>query len=210
MIVSVLFLFFLIALIITSVVFYRKAQQMEQQQQLPPGYGGQTYTPVGRQLATDNQAQSLMNLRLNDIISYFGHDYIIEGRLNYWEDGFTWTVYMLVDGDDVKWLSVEEDDDLEVSLWEDVQDLPLREPLPEHLDYRGVRYRMTERGQARVNQQGRTRNKTGLSMNYASYEAQGDDSMLSIEVWSGNVEASIGREINPAALEILPGDQVQY
>lgn len=203
-------LFFLTGIIVASIVFFRKAQQNERQQQLPPGYGNNTYTPAGRQLGSDNVSQNLLNLRLNDIVSYFGQDYIIEGRLNYWEDGYTWTVYMLVDGPETKWLAVEEDDELEVSMWEDVDDLQLREPLPEYVEHRGVRYRMTERGQARVNQQGRTRNKTGLSMGYATYESRDADTMLSVEVWSGDVEVSIGHEINPSALDILPGDQVQY
>lgn len=207
---AIVALLFLSSIVIASIIFFRKAQQMERQQQLPPGYGNQTYTPAGRQLASDDHSQNLMNLRLNDIVSYFGQDYIIEGRLNYWEDGYTWTVYMLVDGEEVKWLAVEEDDSLEVSMWEDVNDLRLSPNLPEFVEYRGVRYRMTERGQARVNQQGRTRNKTGLSMEYASYESRDADTMLSVEIWSGEVEVSIGQEINPATLDILPGDQVQY
>lgn len=210
MVVGFIFLMFLIGIIVTSFIFYKRSKEMENQQQLPPGYGGGGFTPANRQLTNDSPSSTLTNLRINDIVSYFGTDYLVEGRLNFWEDGYTWTTYMLVDGDEVKWLAVEEDDMLEVSLWEEVEDLHLREPLPETIDYRGLHFRMTERGQARVNQQGRTKNKSGLNVDYYEYEAQGDDAMLSVEKWASSIEVSIGHEIRPSVLDILPGDKVEY
>lgn len=202
---------FFFGVMIASVVFFMKARAAEAQQQLPPGYGDQGggFTPAGRQLTQSQGPQGLMNLRINDIVSYFGADYIVEGRLNYWQDGYTWTTYMLTDSPNVKWLAVEEDDELEVSLWEEVEDLRLSEPMPEFVEYRGQRYRMTERGEARVNQEGRTKNKTGLGMTYWQYEAD-DDTMLSVEKWASDIEISIGRELRPESLDVLPGDNVEY
>lgn len=189
-----------------SFFFFMQARKAERQQ-LPPGYAGGTFTPAGQLPGPSRGGNNLMNLRLNDIISYFGTDYMIEGRLNYWEDGYTWITYMLVDGDDVKWLAVEEDDRLEVSMWEEIKDLRLSAPLPEFIDYAGERYRMNERGTARVNQQGKTGSKTGLQMEYFQYESdEGDE--ISVEKWGGDIEVSRGKEINPVALEIFPGDEV--
>lgn len=210
MAVALIFMIVLAGVAGASFFFYRKAKQMERQQ-LPSGYGGGGgFTPAGQLPGpTGGSGNNLMNLRVNDIVSYFGTDYIIEGKLNYWEDGYTWVTYMLVDGDDVQWLSVEEDDMLEVSMWQEVRDLHLRAPLPEFVDYQGDRFRMVERGQARVNQQGRTGNKTGLQMEYYEYEGDGEE-MLSVEKWGNEIEVSYGREINPAALDILPGDAIEY
>ena len=208
---TVLLFFVLLVVLVMSFVFYRKAKQMEQTQQLPAGYGG-GFQPAGQLPGAGHGGggePDLLNLRLNDIVSHFGTDYIIEGKLTYWDDGFTWVTYMLVDGDDVRWLAVEQDDFLEVTMWEPVHDLPLRAPLPEHVEYHGERYRMTERGQARVNQQGRTGNRTGMQMEYYEYESP-SESYLSVEKWGAQIEASIGHEVNPAALEILPGDQIEY
>jgi len=205
--VGFVFLIVLFGVMVASFVFYRRSVEMERRQQLPPGYGGGSFTPAGQLPGPSQGGNNLMNLKLGDIVSYFGSDYTIEGRLNYWEDGDTWLTYMLVDGDDVCWLSVEEDDMLEVSMWREVRDLHLSAPLPEFIEYRGERYRMVERGQARVNQQGRTRNKTGLQMEYYEYESPSEQG-LSVEKWGNEIEVSIGEEINPVALEIFPGDEI--
>jgi len=197
-----------------SVVAYRKSRDMERQQQLPSGYGGGAggFQPAARQLTSsmaDSGGRDVLNLRVNDLVEYFGTMYTVEGRLDYWEDGYTWVTYMLVDGDEIVWLSAEDDDKLEVSLWNEVEDLYLTEPIPEFVEYMGQRFRMTERGNARVNQQGRTGRKSGLNMQYFEYEGSGDE-MLSVEKWGGDIEVSMGREIRPIELEIYPGDQVEY
>jgi hypothetical protein len=192
---------------------FKKAREQERQLELPPGYGapGGGYTPVGRQLNMDVPGgANLLNLQLNDIVSHFGTDYIIEGRLDYWDDGDTWVTYRLVDGNNEVWLAVEQDDDLDVSLWREVKDLHLPSPLPEFLEYRGQRLRMVERGEARVNQQGKVARKTGVNLKYYEYEGD-DNAMLSVEDWGGgDVEVFWGEEINPAGLDILPGDKVDY
>ena len=207
---------------VASFVFYRKARGMERQQgqgQLPPGYAGQLpgghgggFTPVGNQLTGGQSGgeRNVLNLQINDIVSHFGTDYIVEGRLDHWEEGWTWVTYMLKDGDKTRWLSAEEDDELEVSLWREIDDLHLSGPRPpEFLEWRGVKFRMVEYGTARINQQGRTGRKTGLSADYWEYEGPNGE-MLSVERWGNEYEVSIGEEVNPYALEILPGDAVDF
>lgn len=216
--VVLLFLFFSMSMLVAVGSFwaFRKAKQQERQLELPPGYGvpgGQSqlaYTPVGRQLDADLPAgANLLNLQLNDIVSHFGTDYMIEARLDYWDDGDTWVTYMLVDGDTTVWMAVEEDDGLDVSFWHEVKELALKDPMPEFVDYRGQKLRMVERGEARVNQQGKVARKTGVNLKYYEYESD-DDLMLSVEDWGGgDVEVFWGEEINPAGLDILPGDKVE-
>lgn len=195
-----------------SFYFFFNARKQEQQQQLPPGYAN-TFTPA-RQLTSGQGGDevtgtNLANLNLGDIVSHFGTDYIVEGKLNYWDEGYTWVTYMLVDGTNKRWLSVEEDDMLEVSLWDEIRDLPIQDEPPEFLDYRGERFRMVERGQARVNQEGKTGNKTGMEAIYYEYEGEGD-TFISVERWGRSYEASIGKEIHPAELDVLPGDLVEF
>ena len=165
--------------------------------------------PPNRLLTDSSGERTPLNLQINDIVSHFGDDFIVEGRMDYWEEGAQWVTYMLVDGDITRWMSAEEDDRLEVALWEDVKDLHLEYPPPRELDYAGKTFYMTEASTARVSRQGRTGNRTSLSVDYAQFSAD-DGEMLSVEDWGGRVEVSIGREINPAGLDILPGDQVDY
>ena len=78
------------------------------------------------------------------------------------------------------------------------------------MTYQGVEFVMTERGQARVNQSGQTGRKTGLQMRYYEYEDDNDGELcLSVEVWgSSDVEISLGQDIYPDSLDILPGDEI--
>lgn len=219
-ILALLFMIMFFVVAIGSFLAFRSARAQERQLELPPGYGPPGggaqgaigYTPAGRQLDSDLPGgANLLNLQLNDIVSHFGTDYIIEGRLDYWDDGDTWVTYMLVDGDKVVWLAAEQDDDIEASLWREVKDLRLADPMPEFIDYRGQRYRMVERGEARVNQQGKIARKTGVNLRYYEYETEDEEGLISVEDWGGgDVEVFVGEEINPAGLDILPGDKVDY
>ena len=211
--IAIIFLLVLVGITAASFYFYNKSKKMERQKQLPSGYGGGDsgggFSPAGELGGGSGSAHQVMQLKLNDIISYFGTDYMVEGKLTYWEEGYTWITYRLVDGDDIKWLSAEEDDGLEISIWEDILDLQVSEPVPEKLDYQGETYRMFERGQARVNQQGRTGNKTGMQVKYWEFKAP-SGSMLSVEKWGGAIEVSEGKVIKPIELDIFPGDEVAY
>ena len=47
-----------------------------------------------------------------------GADFIVEGTLRLEQDGFRWDEHRLVDGEHGRWLSVEDDEGLEVVLWD--------------------------------------------------------------------------------------------
>ena len=200
-----LFLVILVGFAVFSFVMYQKAKKAEAQvnRMLPPGFDGNDgFTPVG-QLEDKRDKVSVQNLRIGDIVSHFEQDFVVEGKLDYNDDGWTWTTFMLVDSDVVKWLAVEWDDQLEVSIWEEI-DLNVPAQPPEFLEYEGERFKMVEKGKARVAQTGTTGRRQGLEASYFEYEGDGDRS-ISVEVWGGDVEVSIGEDINPYSLEIYPG-----
>ena len=151
---------------------------------------------------------TVQNLALNDIVSWMGQDWMVEGKLTYHEDGDVWHEYRLVDGADVRYLSVEDDDTLEVSLWEEV-DLRITGERPaETLELEGKSYRCSERGQARVTREGATGRKEGMSCRYWDYEGPGED-LLSVERWGGDWEVSKGHPLREGSYDILPGDLVE-
>lgn len=157
-----------------------------------------------------NSTRTLLNIQVNDIVSHFTRDYLVEGKMTYNDDGDEWYTYMLVDGDDTVWLSVEEDDRLEASLYRDVSDLSFSSRPPEHVEYDGARFELEEWGRAKVSRVGQTGDKKGgtLSVTYYDYEAPGGR-YLSVEQWGeGEFEVSVGESVRPNELEILPGDEV--
>ena len=62
--------------------------------------------------------RSVFNLQVGDIVQYMGIDWVVEGKLTYTVDEYSWMEYMLQDNNDIRWLSVEEDDTVEVALLE--------------------------------------------------------------------------------------------
>jgi hypothetical protein len=148
-----------------------------------------------------------MTIQVNDIVSHFGTDYLVENTLIYDDDGDEWFVHRLVDGDDVVWLSVEQDDSIEVGLYRDI-DLGIGAPPGKEVRHEGVRYAQEEWGKAAVTRRTADGAKKLGTCTYFEYEGPGGE-MLSITQWGeGEFEASIGTRVRPVELEILPGDLV--
>ena len=56
-------------------------------------------------------------LKLGDVVNHEGRDWIVEGTLRFEQGGFRWAEHRLVDGADSLWLSVEDDEGLELVIW---------------------------------------------------------------------------------------------
>ncbi|MCP9883688.1 DUF4178 domain-containing protein [Synechococcus sp. ATX 2A4] len=171
------------------------------------------------------QDRTLFTLCTGDIVQFEGRDWVVEDRLLYNEEGFEWLEYLLRDGTDGRWLSVTEDDWLEVSWLEGVNAselalAPLVGPgaahFPAHVQFDGVRYALKEQGQASISSSARVMNRRQSGCRYADYTAAGG-LVLSLEQWdlaaaaaAGQApdppELSVGRLIDPALLTLLPGD----
>ncbi|WP_216903294.1 DUF4178 domain-containing protein [Synechococcus sp. CCY 9618] len=166
-----------------------------------------------RRTAPKLQARTLFTLTTGDIVQYEGRDWVVEDRLLYDDAGFQWLEYLLRDGDDGRWLSVCEDDWLEVGWLEDVPAGELQGltgDFPPRLRCRGQLYTLKETGRASVTTAARVMNRRLQGCRYGDYEGE-DGRMLSLERWDDGVdpgppELSLGRRIDPAAPVLLPGD----
>lgn len=188
----------LLAAVGATFVFYKKSRANEHRQ-LAGGTAG---------LLEDKRTEATVtNLRLGDIISYFDTDYVVEGRIDYSANGWPWTCFMLVDGENTRWLAVEEDDRLEASIWEEI-DLDFQ-GAPDTLEYDGETFKLVEKGTAQVSQTGRTGKRSGMSCEYLEYEGSGDRA-ISVEKWGMETEVSIGHDVNPYSLDILPGGGTSF
>lgn len=152
--------------------------------------------------------RTLFDLQLGDIVQADGRDWVVEDRLVYEEEGFQWLEYLLRDGNDGRWLVVNEDDWLEVSWLEAVPFVPPL-PLPRQLDWQGQAYTLREQGQATVTARQRTLNRQPGGCRYADYVAAGGR-VLCVELWGQGedqeAEVTAGTRIEPASLTLLPGD----
>jgi hypothetical protein len=153
------------------------------------------------QAARDNPFHSL---KVGDVVSYVGQDFVVQGKLVFREGSFEWTEYKLADASDVRWLEVELDDELWVGLYKEVDDLRIQgsEP-PEEIEYRGDVYELEEKGYATMRREGDVGRRVLPECRYYDYEGSGDN-ILSIEQWGENFEVSVGVAVSPHALEIYP------
>ncbi|MGD1902568.1 MAG: DUF4178 domain-containing protein [Geitlerinemataceae cyanobacterium] len=148
--------------------------------------------------------RNVFTLQVGDIVQYDMRDWMVEGKLTYTEDGFSWFEYMLQDNDDIRWLSASEDDTVEVSWLETVNDLDISGTPPDEIDYNGVTYEQEDDGWATMQRSGTIQRRSAESCRYYDYEGPGR-AVLSIENWDGDIEVSVGQSIRPSELVLLPG-----
>lgn len=149
--------------------------------------------------------RSIFSLQIGDIVQYLDTDWFVEGKLIYNSDGYTWLEYLLQDEDRIRWLSVEEDDQVEVALLETLPGLEVPGTPPDPLTYNGVTYQLEESGKAQMTREGATLNRQGEFCHYYDYRGASGQ-RLSIEDWGDEREVTQGQKLRPSALTLLPGD----
>jgi Domain of unknown function (DUF4178) len=158
-----------------------------------------------RPAALPGLKRTVFDLQVGDIVQYGGEDWVVEGRLTYNDGGYTWLEYLLQDGDRIRWLSVEEDDRLQVLWLETIADVDVTGTPPRSLTLANVAYRQVESGTARMSRTGTTLNRQAQRCQYFDYDGPGEQ-VLSIENWDGDIEVTAGVRISPRSLILLPGD----
>ncbi|MCY9787590.1 DUF4178 domain-containing protein [Nocardiopsis sp. EMB25] len=184
----------LIAVVITSNRSRKKESTMKSPQPTPRD-------PFANEGDTTGDPRTL---KAGDMLD-FGHERTwIRGSLRLSEGGFTWSEHFLeVDGGK-RWLSVEEDPDLELVLWTGRPDTELT-PHAKTLEFEGVTYRLEERGTGSYRSEGTTGLRAQGGLDYADYESA-DGRLLSFERFDhGGWEAATGQKILPGSFTIYPG-----
>ena len=152
-----------------------------------------------------SKRRSVFNMQVGDIVQYRTEDWVVEGVLTYNDDGFDWVEYLLQEGDRICWLSVEEDDIVEVTIQRPVQDLYLQARPGDSLRYQDVDYRLTDEGTAQMTRVGNTLQRQAQTCRYFDFEGP-DKRVLSVEDWDGDWEVTSGESISVSDLVILPGE----
>lgn len=163
-----------------------------------------------QKLAAANRAESrrasAQGLRLGDVVDFEGAELIVQGSIHYDQDGSKWDEHLLVDGTTKRWLSVEDDEGLEIAVWEKLVD-PDLEPGEKRILYGGHTYALEEQGHANFTAEGSTGTAANGRYEYADYES--GNLRLSFERYGNDAswELSTGRVIPEAALDIYPATQ---
>lgn len=186
------------ALAVAVVVLARRARRAQQAQAQAQARASAPVDPF----RSDRRGISARSIGVGAVVTYEARDWIVRGTLELEEDGFAWHEHHLDDATTRRWLSVEDDEELEVCLWEKVL-APELEPGPPTVEHEGVRYTLDEHGQARYRATGTTGTPPQGSVEYYDYVA--DRQRLSCERFGGQGwEVSIGRVLDEHELDIYP------
>jgi hypothetical protein len=188
-----------LALIAGAAVVYFRGRQKEAASG-PPSPTGLPQAPAAEPMG-GIEARAL---KLGDVVNHESRDWIVEGTLRFEQGGFRWAEHRLVDGTDSLWLSVEDDEGIELVMWKRLRGATL-EPGPGTLEHGGVTYELDERGKANYTSEGVTgAGGDGGKAEFADY-CSGDE-RLSFERYGddGGWEISVGTVISEHALDIYP------
>jgi hypothetical protein len=144
-------------------------------------------------------------LKPGDLVDIRGRSWAVRGSVRLAEGGWSWSEHLLDDADGAKrWLSVEEDPDVIVTLWTEVLGATV-EPSKDTVDFDGRRYRLDEAGKARYTAAGTTGLDPTGTMRYRDYEAA-DGALLSFEAYgdSPRWEVARGERLHRSELSIYP------
>ena len=155
-------------------------------------------------------------LRVDDVLTIDGVDFLVEGTINYDEDGHRWTGARVVDGGTVKWLVVgieragtgalrllAQDDATQISGYP-----------PEVLVIGELRYALDKRGAATCALHGDLGPLGALKKDRPDghverarwwlYSAPGDDTLL-LEQWGSDYRVLRGKKVGDGTIELIPG-----
>ena len=192
----------LIAAVVVAVVFYRRytAMQAAQGRSSASASG-----PPRDPLATEAVRSDPRRITVGDVIRFDGRDFIVRGSVRFDQDGFVWQEHFLDDVEVKRWLSVEEDEGLEIGFWTAVKGADLQ-PGPKTIEYGGKTYELDEKGSARFTAVGTTGTGPSGRVEYYDYEA-GDDLLAFERYGEGDWEVATGRTVGEHELDIYPGSE---
>lgn len=159
--------------------------------------------------------RTLRDLRVQDVVTIDGRDYLCEGMVSYDEDGHRWAGGRLVDGNDSRWLIIGiERTGAGTPHWMEVDPTPMTGYPPEALVLGDVRYTLDKRGTATCKLTGDVGGLGNLKQNRPEnhvercrwwlYSAPGEDSLL-VEQWGNDYRLLRGKKTDAATIDLIPG-----
>jgi Domain of unknown function (DUF4178) len=187
----------LIAAVAVAVVLYRRSTALQRQNR------PKAQEPPRDPLATESVRSDPRRITVGDVIRFDGRDFIVRGSIRFDQDGFVWQEHFLDDVEVKRWLSVEDDEGLEIGFWTALKGTDLQ-PGPQTIQHGDTTYELDEKGSARFTAVGTT--GTGPSGRVEYYDYAAGDALLAFERYGeGDWEVATGRTVGEFELDIYPG-----
>ncbi len=188
----------LVVAIVVGIMLYNQRAKAQQKQAPAPAAPADPFAD-----ATETEGDP-RGIKASDMIDWGNERTWIRGSLRLSEGGYVWAEHFLEVEGGRRWLSVEEDPDLQLSLWNARPDLDLV-PQGKVMEVEGTKYELQEKGSGSYRSEGTTGLKPEGGLDYVDYEAE-DGSLLAFERFDhGSWEASTGSKIMPGTFTIYPG-----
>jgi hypothetical protein len=180
---------------------------------LAGGGGGQKQLTDGGDKLLE---RTVRDLRVNDVLTIDGRDFICEGAISYDEDGHRWVGGRCVDGSDVRWVvvGIDRTGSSATRMMTQDESTPITGYPPEALVIGEIRYTLDKRGTATCSLRGDVGPLGAATKDRPEghtercrwwlYSAPGDDTML-VEQWGSDYRVLRGKKVSEATIELMPG-----
>jgi hypothetical protein len=160
--------------------------------------------------------RSLKELKVGDVLTIDGNDYLAEGVIEYDEDGHRWVGARVVDGLKAKWCMVglERVGSAHVRVLEHDTATDIAGYPPEALVIGEVRFALDKRGNATAKLHGDLGNllgsKTATPEGHVErcrwwlYSSSGDDT-VALEQWGADYRVLKGKKVSGDMIDLIPG-----
>ncbi len=170
---------------------------------------------LGDGRAPDLVERGFKDIRVGDVVQYEARDWLVEGVIEYDEDGHRWRGARLVDGSDEGWLLVglERGGSARLRLMKEDPEVHITGYPPEKLVTRGATFTQETRGTATARVTGDAGDLPGtdeagpdsvLRCRWWRYETPGQKALV-VEQWGGLYRVLSGDILKNIDIELMPG-----
>jgi hypothetical protein len=170
--------------------------------------GGTKALPAGDSPVIE---RTIRNLRVGDVLTLDGRDFLVEGTIGYDEDGHRWTGARVVDGSDQRWIivGIERVGASPVRLLTYDTENEVTGYPPETIVIGEQRYALDKRGTATCKLAGDV-GTLGAGPDKVArcrwwlYNGAGDDTLV-LEQWGNDFRTLRGKKVSPDTIDLIPG-----